>query len=247
MNEIEQKVYWAAFDVASEKMDVAAGVSRWQKPAWSARDVPNKEKELKKCLEKAKKQAEAAGRSLRLACESTGVCHRLLEQCAAEMGVPICVLPPNRVHSFAKGEREQEKTDPGDAAIIMRYAMAYNPRITPYDPMRYKLQEMVDLRIQLAGDLAQYKTRLQTAKCEQASAFTQRQIAFIEAQIKELERELENVLALRAAIDPRVKALRAEKGIGVLTLAVLLAYFDELGTLGRSAAPKLLPVAPIRP
>lgn len=246
MNENEQKVYWVAFDVASEKLDVAAGVSRWQKPIWTATNIPNKEKELKKWLAKAKKQAETAGHPLRLACESTGVYHRVLERCAAEAGVPLCVLPPNRVCSFAKGEREQEKTDPGDAALIMRYAMVYSPRITPYDPERYRLQEMVGLRVQLAEDLGQYKTRLQTAKCEQAADFTRRQIAFIEAQIKELEREIEAFLAQRATIDPRIEALRAEKGIGLLSLAVLTAYFDELGTLGRPAAAKLLGVAPMR-
>lgn len=246
MNETEQKVYWVAFDVASEKMDVAAGISRWQKPTWTAQNIQNKEKELKKYLQKAKKQAEAAGRPLRLACESTGVYHRLLERCAAEMDIPICVLPPNRVYCFAKAEREQEKTDPGDAALIMRYAMTYSPRITPYDPMRYKLQEMVGLRVQLAEDLGQYKTRLQTTKCEQTAAFSQRQIAFLEEQIEEVEREIENFLTLRSALDPRIKVLRAEKGIGVLTLSVLVAYFDELGTLGRSAAAKLLGVAPMR-
>ena len=51
---------------------------------------------------------------------------------------------------------------------------------------------------------------------------------------------------MRSALDPRIKVLRAEKGIGVLTLSVLVAYFDELGTLGRSAAAKLLGVAPMR-
>ena len=246
MNENERNVYWVAFDVASEKLDVAAGVSRWQKPIWTATNIPNKEKELKKWLAKAKKQAETAGHPLRLACESTGVYHRVLERCAAEAGVPLCVLPPNRVCSFAKGEREQEKTDPGDAALIMRYAMVYSPRITPYDPERYRLQEMVGLRVQLAEDLGQYKTRLQTAKCEQAAAFTRRQIAFIEAQIKELEREIEAFLALRATIDPRIEALRAEKGIGLLSLAVLTAYFDELGTLGFDA-PNIDCVALLRP
>ena len=83
MNETEQKVYWVAFDVASEKMDVAAGISRWQKPTWTAQNIQNKEKELKKYLQKAKKQAEATGRPLRLACESTGVYHRLRTGCTA--------------------------------------------------------------------------------------------------------------------------------------------------------------------
>lgn len=246
MIEKVQKIYWAAFDVASEKLDVAAGDQWHSKPQWSAPNVPNKERNLKNCLEMAKKKADEAGQTLRLVCESTGVYHRELERCAAEMNIPICIVPPSRVHNFAKCEGEQEKTDAADAALIRRYAMLYSPRITPYDPDRYMLQEKVSLRIQLANDLAQYKTRLQTTRDETTAKFVRAQIEHIEEQCTLIEKEIEAFLALRAAIDPRIERLRAKKGIGTLTLGVLMAYFDELGTLGRSAAAKLLGVAPLR-
>ena len=115
MIEKEQKIYWAAFDVASEKLDVAAGDQWHSKPQWSAPNVPNKERNLKNCLEMAKKKADEAGQTLRLVCESTGVYHRELERCAAEMNIPMFTTSPN-----AKGSKKRRTRQTLRSSGVMR-------------------------------------------------------------------------------------------------------------------------------
>ena len=244
MTDYAQQAYWAAFAVTPDTLNLAAGFYPWSNPVWTVQDLPNNEKEVKACLETILEKAKEVQRPPRIICESAWIFHRLLERYAGELGIPLCLVTPNRLHMFASNEGKRLRPNEMDPALILRYAFANSPEATPYDAWRAKLRDTVGLCDQYLQDLEQYQTRLRMTAGELPVASMERQIANLEKEIEVLKQDCAEAIAQRESIDPRIKPLRDEGELDPYTIAVLMAYFDELGTLGRKKVACLLGVVP---
>ena len=202
----------------------------------------NKVPQVRQVLQKLRQKAQ--GQTLWLACEATGVYHRCLASCAHEAKIPLCVLAPLRVKSFAGACGQLAKTDPLDAELIRKFAETYTPDETPYDKQRFDLQEVVNARKQLVKNRVALRQNLQTATTAVVVNALRLQCNALDRQIKMLEDEIRALLREKAKTDPRVEALAAEYSVGLVLLATLFAYFDEIGTLGRKRAASLSGTAP---
>ena len=145
---------------------------------------------------------------------------------------------------FASNEGKRLRPNEMNPALILRYAFANSPEATPYDAWRAKLRDTVGLCDQYLQDLEQYQTRLRMTAGELPVASMERQIANLEQEIEALKQDCATAIAQRESIDPRIKPLRDEENLDPYTVAVLMAYFDELGTLGRRKVACLLGVVP---
>ena len=244
MTDYAQQAYWAAFAVTPDTLNLAAGFYPWSNPVWTVQDLPNNEKEVKACLETILEKAKEVQRPPRIICESAWIFHRLLERYAGELGIPLCLVTPNRLHMFASNEGKRLRPNEMDPALILRYAFTNSPEATPYDAWRAKLRDTVGLCDQYLQDLEQYQTRLRMTAGELPVASMKRQIANLEKEIEVLKQDCAEAIAQRESIDPRIKPLRDEGELDPYTIAVLMAYFDELGTLGRKKVACLLGVVP---
>lgn len=244
MTDYAQQAYWAAFAVTPDTLNLAAGFYPWSNPVWTVQDLPNNEKEVKACLETILEKAKEVQRPPRIICESAWIFHRLLERYAGELGIPLCLVTPNRLHMFASNEGKRLRPNEMDPALILRYAFANSPEATPYDAWRAKLRDTVGLCDQYLQDLEQYQTRLRMTAEGLPTVSMERQIANLEKEIEVLKQDCAEAIAQRESIDPRIKPLRDEGELDPYTIAVLMANFNELGTLGRKRVANLLGVVP---
>ena len=70
-------------------------------------------------------------------------------------------------------------------------------------------------------------------------------ISAINAQIKQVDRQLTEILAELSAEDPSVAVLRSHSGVGVVTTSVLITQLPGLGHLNRRQVSKLVGRCPI--
>lgn len=119
MDSAEKRCY-VAFDVSKETLMMAAPKGLPQGLLKNSPDTVDKR--LKALLDHANKVHE----TLWLVCEATGGYQRTLEACAAKAGVPISVVPPAWIFHAKKSWGKLAKTDPLDAACILRYAQQEN-------------------------------------------------------------------------------------------------------------------------
>ena len=237
MDLAKQRCY-VAFDVSKETLMVAAPKGMTQ---GLLKNTPaTVEKRLKTWLDHTGKTHE----TLWLVCEATGGYHRTLEACAAKVGVPISVVPPAWIFHAKKSWGKLAKTDPLDAACLLRYARQENPDATPYDPGRYDFQELVSSKDLLVRERAKLRQRMQTLTVAAAKEALAHAEVALDGQIAALEAEIESTLRERAQTDVRIEAIRPLDGVGPGLLAVLHAYLPELGKVGRKQIASLAGVVP---
>lgn len=85
-----------------------------------------------------------------VAVEATGEFETIVAASLAAEGLPVIVVNPAQVRAFAKALGQRAKTDPIDAMIIARCAMATKPKIRPLpDEATRFLNDLVSRRRQI--------------------------------------------------------------------------------------------------
>lgn len=179
-----------------------------------------------------------------IALEATGGYESAVVAALSVAGLPVVVLNPAQVRSFAKALGRHAKTDEIDASVIAHFAEAVRPEIRALpDDSTKALADLVARRRQIVDMITAEKLRLGSApRLVQKS---------IKRLIKALQRELDSV---NTDIDGMIKAspiwrykenlLITAPGIGNTTARTLLAELPELGTLNRRQIAALAGLAP---
>lgn len=122
---------FAAVDVSKAMLDVAMPDGLWRTPNTAA-GVANFAKRLER-LER-----------VHVVCEATGRYGRLLARHMGDAGIALSIVNPRQVRDFARATGQLAKTDAIDARIILRFAHAMQPPVTPQTPEnRARLAEQV--------------------------------------------------------------------------------------------------------
>lgn len=179
-----------------------------------------------------------------VALEATGGFEAVVTAALAAAGLPVVVVNPAQVRSFAKAIGQRAKTDPIDAAVIAHFAEATKPQVRP----------LPDEATQLLADLVQRRRQI----IEMISAESQRHNrapaalrASIARLLKALRKELTSV---DGDIDGMVRnspvwretedLLTSVPGIGRMIARTLAAELPELGRLDRREIAALAGLAP---
>lgn len=202
--------------------------------------------------ERIENQSEAIAELLRrlpqgghLVCEATGGYENALVGAALAAGVPISLVPAQRVRHFALSQGRLAKTDKIDAVLLSDYGRARRPRpLSPPEPERARLRELLRARTQLLELKTMEASWAEHAPCEpslrrQAAARTK----LLDKQLEEIERQIRE-LVKSERLHPALERLQQVQGVGEVTAWTVCAEMPELGGLEDGQAAGLAGLAP---
>ncbi len=185
----------------------------------------------------------------RIVFESTGPYQKAAVGALLAEGLPAVVVNARQVRDFAKAMSYLAKTDVIDAGVIAHFAEVAPTTVRPLEPQEIRdLRELFDRRGQLVQMLAMEKNQRHSATVAGASARVLRSIdkhiAYLQAQIHDLEQRMDRLVEKSAAFRARDEILQTITGIGPQVSRTLLAYLPELGTTTRQRIAALVGLAP---
>jgi transposase len=176
--------------------------------------------------------------------EATGGYELRAAGAMAAAQVPVAVVNPRQVRSYARSVGQLAKTDRMDACILMRFAAAVRPepRALP-DAETKELEALITRRRQLVGMLSAEQTRL-----EMAAPVTRKQIkahiGWLRRQLAKVDVDIDGMVRRSPLWRAKDDLLQSVPGIGDTTSRTLLALLPELGTLNEKQIAALVGVAP---
>ena len=177
-------------------------------------------------------------------CEATGGYERKLMEALHETAIAVALVNPARVRAFAKSEGLKAKTDPIDAALLLRFAQSKDLQATlPPSPQQQTLQALMDRRSQLTESLAREKNRLEKCPdCVRESI--EKMIALVKEELAQIDERIEQLIDEDTQMSEHSSTMQSVTGVGKITAWTLLAYLGEMTTLGRNQLVALAGVAP---
>ena len=183
--------------------------------------------------------------------EPTGGYERPLAAALRGAGLPVHQAHPNRVRAYAQASGQLAKTDRLDAQALARYGAAFDapeplqPEPEPADePIRAELRDLLRRREQLVKQRVSENNRLVKGLSPGAAASLARHVAWLDAEIAQLEAEYQALLSSSPALSQQAELYRSVPGIGLLIAATLVAELPELGRCDGKALAALSGLAP---
>lgn len=178
--------------------------------------------------------------------EATGGFERKAFLLLWQAGVASALVNPRNVRCFAEAMGAMEKTDPIDAAMIARFALAKD--IKPMEPptsAQQRLKALVARLRQVTGDLTVQKQRRSAAVDDETLASLDEVIALLKRQSKSLEGEIASMIDDDPLWAKLAETFRSIKGVAGRTVARLMADLPEIGVFDNKAVSKLVGLAPL--
>lgn len=177
--------------------------------------------------------------------EATGGYERSLVTALAAAKLPYAVANPRQVRNFAMGLGLLEKTDKLDAKVLAQFADFVRPEPRPLaSEASQKFNALVGRRQQLVGIHTQEENRRATAHTELRGSM-EAHLCWLEAELAELEAQLQLLLKSEPAWREEDRLLRSAKGVGPVLSWSLIGGLPELGKLDRHGIAKLVGTAPL--
>ena len=182
--------------------------------------------------------------------EATGGQEWALWTVLVAAGVDARQLPPAQIKAFALSRGTRAKTDRIDAELIARF-MLFRPeagRRLPGENLRIlralttRRAQIVEMRKRLAAQIGARKTQNIPADVE---AMDDALKTMLDAQVGDLERRIESVIAQEDSSAAKARLLRSIPGIGPVSAAMLLAEMPELGRMTAGEAAAMTGLAPV--
>lgn len=153
---------------------------------------------------------------------------------------------PGRTRDFARSAGLLAKTDAVDARMLALFGAAMRPEPTPpVEPARLALQGLTARRDQLVEMRKAERTRLKAAADALLAESLQAVIAVFDAQIRQMERRIAELVDNAAGLQRDGAILRSAPGLGPVAVSILLANLPELGRVGRRQIAALAGLAPM--
>jgi len=179
-----------------------------------------------------------------VAVEATGGFERVVVASLGAAGLPVVVVNPAQVRAFAQALGKRAKTDPIDAAVIARFALATKPAIRPLaDAETRALADLIIRRrqiIQMIGAESQREKR----SSGRMKRSIQRLLGALQAELAEINKEIDEVVRSSPLWRRAEGLLASVPGVGPATARTLIAELPELGSLDRRQAAALAGLAP---
>jgi transposase len=176
--------------------------------------------------------------------EATGGFETALVTALATNGLPVCVVSPHRIRSFAKAVGMLAKNDRLDAQILARFGRDLRPSLFRLNESETtELEALLQRRRQLIEMHVAEENRLLTAP-----ALVKKQIKehlrWLEKRIEDSDKDLQSRLKQTALWREQDRIVQSVPGVGPVLSLTLLASLPELGQLNRKQIAALCGVAP---
>jgi transposase len=177
--------------------------------------------------------------------EASGRYERLAAAELAAAGLPVVVLNPAQVRSYAKAIGQRAKTDPIDARLIALFIEAVRPEVRPMaDAQTTELAALMARRRQIVTMLVAERMRRQQAAPGIVRTSLALVVTTLEDALKELDRGIDKMVRDTPIWRDKENLLASVPGIGTTIARTLLAEMPELGTLSPKQAAALAGLAP---
>lgn len=177
--------------------------------------------------------------------EATGGMELLVVSELALAKVPLVVVNPRQVRSFARAVGKLAKTDALDAHLLAQYGDALRPEPRPLpDAATRELESLVTRRRQLVDMRTAEMNRARMTPARMRPGIAEH-IGQLDKHIADLDRELGELLQSSPVWQAQTALLRSIKGVGAVLATTVLAQLPELGNLNRKQIAALVGVAPL--
>lgn len=223
-------------DVAKAKLDLFDSLTE------QAATISNDSKAIAALVKKIR---AAEGKTL-VVMEATGGYEDLLVEALQRHNIPCSVVNPRRMKHFCVGCGKIEKNDKIDARCIAFFGQVADvPLKKKPGKHEKKLKSLVHRRDQILKQLSQERNRLQQTRDAEIKKLIQQAINFYKRQMQTVEKQIQKLLNEWEDAHETIEILNSFKGVGPVTIAVLLSELPELGALNRGQIAKLVGVAPM--
>jgi transposase len=155
--------------------------------------------------------------------EATGGMEVRLAAALAAAGLPVAVVNPRQVRSFARAMSRLAKTDRLDAKVIAHFAEAVRPPVRPLpDEATRHLGALVARRRQLLEMLVAERNRRQAADLALHMRIDAH-LTWLEEALAEIERDLGRAIRDSPIWRAKEALLRSVPGVGPVSARTLLA------------------------
>ncbi len=227
------ETFSVGIDVSKDRLDV------FVRPSGEAFTVDRSPSGLGVLVERL-----AAIKPRRIALEATGGYETVVTAALAAAGLPVVVVNPAQVRSFAKALGKRAKTDPIDAAVIAHFAEAIKPEIRPLpDEKTQMLADLVQRRRQIIGMIGAENQRLKRAP-DRSKRSILRLLKALEKELASVNADIDDAVRSLPVWQATQELLTSVPGIGDTIARTLIAELPELGTLGRKQIAALVGLAP---
>lgn len=163
--------------------------------------------------------------------EATGRYFEELAEWALKLGWKVVVANPRAVRHFAMSKLKMNKTDKLDAMTLLRFAECAEEREFRYwAPLSAARKELRDLQVAVRGMKKAIIQERNQLKCPLKSNFAKERlrqtIKHLEAQVKALHQESMRIIKADTHLLELYKVLKPMKGIGDITIALILWKID---------------------
>jgi transposase len=223
----------AGIDVGKSKLDVAI---HGLEDATAVENGPAGFAELIAWL-----KARAVGR---VGLEATGGYERGVRLALEQAGFEVVVHQPIEVRLFARLKRRRAKNDRLDAGLIAAATAQVDAVKAAQDLRLAELAERLSAYEQIADQVAELKTFLESVTLKDVATQVRAQIRALERLKAKLALDLLHRIEAQADLAARFRLLTSLPGVGPIVAASLVVRMPELGQMRRGQAAALLGVAP---
>lgn len=180
-----------------------------------------------------------------VAVEATGGFETVVAAALAAAGLPLVVVNPAQVRSFANALGKRAKTDRVDAAVIARFIEATKPQARPLpDEATRMLADLVARRRQIIQMIGAEQQRLARVTVTRLKKSITRLLKALEKELTALDSDIDNEVRSSPVWRDKEDLLKSVPGVGDAIARTLLAELPELGTLDRRQIASLVGLAP---
>lgn len=179
-----------------------------------------------------------------VAIEATGGLESVVAASLGAAGLPVVVVNPAQVRAFAQALGKRAKTDPIDAAVIAKFAVATRPTIRPLaDAETTALADLIARRRQIIQMIVAEGQREKRASKRMKKSI-QRLRKALQKELSDIDREIDDTVRGSPIWSRNEDLLESVPGVGPAIARTLIAELPELGTLDRREVAALAGLAP---
>ena len=176
--------------------------------------------------------------------EATGGFETVVTATLAAAGLPVVVVNPAQVRSFAKALGQRAKTDPIDARLIAHFIDATKPEVRALpDADTQLLADLVQRRRQIIAMIGAENQRLKRAPVRLKKSIN-RLLKALEKELSSVDADIDDAVRGSPAWREKEDLLRSVPGVGPTISRTLIAEMPELGRLDRKEIAALAGLAP---
>ncbi len=221
---------YLGIDVAKAKLDCCL-LTEPQALKRKNKTLENTTKGVNELLSWLQRQ-HVALHELHVIMEGTGVYHEQAAYALHDANVMVSIVNPAYVRDFAKGLAVRTKNDGMDSLILARYGLLVQPdRWTPPPAEARMLQALLNRRDAVAQDLQRERNRQEKAHVadspEVIQQSIQQAIAFLEAQLKQLQQKIDDHIDQHPKLKQDLKLLQSIPAVGERVGNLMLALMHS--------------------